>query len=723
MTDYRAQNRGDASAYQRYLAGMDASMRQKVALTAAHLLAEGTVADMGSGSGAGSDALAALYPRLQVVGVDVSPAQIEHSTRAYHRPNLRFVVGDAAEPAFAPASLHGIFDSSMLHHVTSFNGYDRARVKRALEVQVAQLCDGGVLIVRDFVDPGPGEVLLDLRDDDGHDDDAQPLTCSTAALFRRFSRDFRLLQPAEKRGFHFVEQPPPRTGWRRFSLSRTLAAEFVLRKDYRNDWELEAQEEYTYATQTEMEAMFAGLGLRVLASTPIWNPWIVRNRFDGKIEIRSTAGVLEDHPPTNYLVVGERVAKDQGVRFEVTTSDAPPSFLQMMHHRDRISGKVLDLVRRPNDTLDVIPWFVHQGAPYVLARMSFPRPLLAHVDADEPALDGARAPHYVTEPLVVLRTDQPLALAVEEALASRAGIESQQIRGMMRGATYYPSPGGLAEEVRAVFVEIDPVFVDRPLPGVSDFSTSGRIGAIEARQLLRAAQVGGLPDARLENNTHVLLRHLGLDLGPWIGEAITLEDGPAPAAPGDLSTSPSRRRFEPTTDARGFLGLRVLDVEEIDASGAVVARGRREMVVPQQRSRHSVSCALLRKAQGEVWIALHDHDLPAAQMYTGSSRLWVAPAWRLPRGVSAKREVDAWIDERIAKEHGVEVVRSWALGGRYHPSAGATPEVVYPRAVEVRGDGRLSWVRLKALIDGLDQITDGNLRIAALRAAHALQIG
>ena len=165
-------------------------------------------------------------------------------------------------------------------------------MKRALEVQVAQLCDGGVLIVRDFVDPGPGEVLLDLRDDDGHDDDAQPLTCSTAALFRRFSRDFRLLQPAEKRGFHFVEQPPPRTGWRRFSLSRTLAAEFVLRKDYRNDWELEAQEEYTYATQTEMEAMFAGLGLRVLASTPIWNPWIVRNRFDGKIEIRSTAGVL-----------------------------------------------------------------------------------------------------------------------------------------------------------------------------------------------------------------------------------------------------------------------------------------------------------------------------------------------------------------------------------------------------------------------------------------------
>jgi hypothetical protein len=32
------QVRGDRGAYERYLAGMDASMRQKVALTAAYLL-------------------------------------------------------------------------------------------------------------------------------------------------------------------------------------------------------------------------------------------------------------------------------------------------------------------------------------------------------------------------------------------------------------------------------------------------------------------------------------------------------------------------------------------------------------------------------------------------------------------------------------------------------------------------------------------------------------
>src|SRR5215469_550708 len=73
---YDAQHRGTRGAYQRYLSGMDASVRQKVALTAAHLLCRGRVADMGMGSGAGSEALAALYPDMQVVGVDVDETMV-----------------------------------------------------------------------------------------------------------------------------------------------------------------------------------------------------------------------------------------------------------------------------------------------------------------------------------------------------------------------------------------------------------------------------------------------------------------------------------------------------------------------------------------------------------------------------------------------------------------------------------------------------------------------
>ena len=67
---------------------------------------------------------------------------------------------------------------------------------------------------------------------------------------------------------------------------------------------------------------------------------------------------------------------------------------------------------------------------------------------------------------------------------------------------------------------------------------------METRQLLRSAQVGGLPDARLEMGVYDLLLTRGHHLGPWIGEEIELMgEGPAiEVTPlSTLNTRPHRR--------------------------------------------------------------------------------------------------------------------------------------------------------------------------------------
>ncbi|MCM2316363.1 MAG: methyltransferase domain-containing protein, partial [Thermoanaerobaculia bacterium] len=379
--DYSPQRRGDAAAYDRYLRGMDASMKQKIALTAAHLLSSGRVADMGMGSGSGSEALAALYPSLDVVGVDINPTMVELASKKYALPNLSFITGDIATRCFDDASLDGIFDSSVLHHVTTFNGYDHEAAARALEVQSRQLRDHGVLIVRDFVDPGEGDVLLDVRGDDGDDSD-DPSRCSSAALLRRFAREFRpLAAPPLVPGFALEEVPgtpdcPILPGFRRFALTLKLAAEFILRKDYRADWATEVLEEYTYFTQQEFETICARLGLRLLASAPIRNPWIVRNRFDGKVELRNADGRPLELPPTNYVVVGEKVPAGEGVRFEEAEPRGVLGFLMMEQFVNAKTGRVMDLVCRPHPTIDVIPWFRSGEDVHVLARRSYPRPIL-----------------------------------------------------------------------------------------------------------------------------------------------------------------------------------------------------------------------------------------------------------------------------------------------------------------------------------------------------------
>ncbi len=700
--------RDDADAYRRYLAGMDASMRQKVALTAAHLLAVGDLADMGMGSGSGSHALAALYPGLSVVGVDLDPGMVARAAERYRLPNLRFVQGDVAAPVFPEGTLEGILDSSVLHHVTSFGGYDRDAARRALAVQARQLAPGGVLVLRDFLDPGPGVVELSVRDDDGEGE--APATCSTACLLERFAMEFRSL--SESPGFPLEPLGADGPGWRRYRLDRTHAVEFLLRKDYRRDWEAEVREEYTFATQETLEAWFVSLGLRLLSSTPIRNPWIVNNRFVGHARWTEP-----DWPATNVVVVGQRVRPGEGVVLRAE-SDAPVSgYLERSRWRHLDSGVEHDVVRRPGATLDVVPWFESGGAVHVVARRSYPRPILGDADA---ALDGRRPSTWVTEPLCVQQADRPAAQTAEELLAGFGRI-GDTLLAVEEGGRWFPSPGGLQEEVRSLRVHIEPVAVDVPLVVENGFTTAGTLRSLAAEQVLRAAQVGGLPDARLELAVYDLLAALGQSPGPWIGETLRLGEGSAPQV-GSLER-PRRRRWLRAGGESSFLLHRARRYVEHDASGEQVGERVLESVIPATRSTNTVAVAPLRRAGGRVWIGLEDDDLPVAQCFTGSSATWVVPAWRLPRDVTGLEDSRAWIRARLEERHGLVIDGAWELGGPFAPSAGVTPELVWPLAIGVADEGSgavpLVWIPLEEAVAST-HLVDGHTRVVTRRAAHAL---
>jgi hypothetical protein len=347
----------------------------------------------------------------------------------------------------------------------------------------------------------------------------------------------------------------------------------------------------------------------------------------------------------------------------------------------------------------------------VIARVSYPRPILAVATG---GIDGSRAPHYVTEPLSVIARDEPAGRTVEDAL-ERHGIPPTQLRGFRPGGIYYPSPGGLQEEVRALLVEIDPVA-----------ATPNHLRAIDALELLRAAQVGGLPDARLELNVYELLAQLGRDPGPWIGETLALGEAESvePTTLGALRQRPARRRFERIAESRDFLELVCMRFDELDATGRAVASRTLEFVRPKPLSSLTVVTAPLLRREAEIYFGVDDDDLPAAQSFNGNSQLLVAPAWRLPHAVTSIRAARAWILERLAVDYGLSWGETWDLGGRYHPSPGATPEVVYPMAVEVLAPGhKLHWVTLRELAHERSDLVDGHLRIVALRAAHALGMG
>jgi hypothetical protein len=263
-------------------------------------------------------------------------------------------------------------------------------------------------------------------------------------------------------------------------------------------------------------------------------------------------------------------------------------------------------------------------------------------------------------------------------------------------------------------------------------SRGGRIRAVELQQLLRAAQVGGLPDARVELNAYELLRRFGESPGPWIADIGEESDGPSSLEIASLEAlryrSP-RRLFRKATSEKspGFLSMKSRLFQELDSRGAVVDETPLEFVVPRPLSSNTATVALLARVNDEVLLGIDDDDLPAAQCFNGSSAVLVAPAWRLPHRIASPTPMKDWVRSRLSAEYGLDVCELWELGGRYHPTPGATPEVVHPLAawVSEKSDGRraLHWVPLAELARGPEELlVDGHLRIAALRAAHALRL-
>lgn len=711
-------------------------MQQKIALTTAHFPTRGLVADMGSGSGRGTFDLAQLYHNLELVGVDINPVAVEQSAEKYQAPNLKFAVGDIADRVFPENSLDGILNSSVLHHVTSFNDYDVRQINRTLRNQVAQLKTGGTLIIRDFVVPEGGDetIFLDLPIDDG-DAAGEIANLSSAALFEVFARDFRS-SVNRNAPVPYAKIPCSRPGFMRFETKMRAAAEFVLRKDYRKDWDAELIEEYTYFSQSEFEQAFRSNGLRTTVSVPLWNPWIVNNRFFSKFFISNKAGESLPFPPTNFLIVGEKLLPGEG--YEITesmpTETAPSSFLKLNYYRHTPTGQIFELAMRPNETIDVLPWFDRDGQIFVLAKKDFPRPLL-NACLEQPNLHRANYSGYLTEPISAIldcgNRSNDLFNEVKSILQSRANLQANNVLEISEPQSYHTSPGGIDERVQSFLIKVSDWSKEpQKIENYTKFTSAGAVRELDALQVLRASHVGGMFDARLEINIYRLFRKLQKSTGAWIGAQIMPKPQTVPETFPVLEILPSGENvkvFEAIESIEPrFLELRRREFVESDAQGEILAGVEFEYVVPRKYSRNTAAAIPFFQADDKIFVGLEFRDLPAPQNFTENSRLVCVPAWRLPFSVKDKFALEILLFDLFKKDFCVSPIKCWELGGSYYPTPGVTPEIVYPFGVEIEIDdlGRynLQFVEIGWLMKRLDQFQDAHLLILANRLFHALNL-
>jgi cyclopropane fatty-acyl-phospholipid synthase-like methyltransferase len=723
MTVYQGQDRGTLSDYDRYFAAMDKTMQQKLAFTAAHFLMhpQAVIADMGCGSGLGAYQMAQLNPDVTIIGIDINPEAVRLATENYKLPNLLFKVGDVEKPDASFGRFDGILNSSVLHHVYSFNDYNKANVINALRNQMALLKTGGTMIIRDFcAEADDSYVQLELSGIGGGD---TVLTMSDADLLIVFSETAQALRAETSRGFFLEEVECPRQGFRRFRLSAKWANEFILRKDYRSDWESETLEEYSWWTAEDFRRELSALGSRVVYTAPFWNNWIIENRYRDRVFLYDEQGAALPYPPTNFIAVVEKVTDGQSLSFgESAIAKGQKGFLKLQAWQKKDGGIPYEMAVRKGRVTDCFPYCLgRDGRIFISAKQGYPRPLMNIVPRGSANLDGKKWSGHALEPIAVVTEDGGFM----KLLTERTGLADGDFGTPATALRYYPSSGMMDEIVDSVFIPLKEDRTDTLFslpPELTGFRSGGEVRMFPAQDILRAAQVGILPEARLEMNIYWLLRHLKMKPDQWLGERVALHRCPAV-----IAQEMNRLKGEGAAAPYRLVEAPVRYLKHFRSSFGEFARTERltqqefEFILPAHASANVVTVLpLALDAQGELCIGLEKIALPAPQLREGGAEIWVIPSYRLPFAVDTLDKAQVFAAQKLAQPQ----TALHKLGEGYFTSLGLTPERVYPFVLSLQDapqfEKPLTFVRCRELLRSAPELRDAHLLISLFRAVHML---
>lgn len=238
------------------------------------------------------------------------------SNGEFATPNIWFSQKNAVTGlVFQPDSMNTIHSSSLTHEIESYGS--REDLISFIKNRYNELYPGGIWINRDVIGPEnkDQECIIQLNDKDGVTEnwgkacsDSSELKVhleglSTKGLFYRFARDFR-----KSEGYNLQFEEVEFNGDQCIKLKLEDAAEFLLTKDYKDNWDSEMHERFCFWSMSQWTSHMENAGFEVLPESYAFsNPWIVKNRFENKVKLYSLDGEEMDYPVTNGILIGKKV--------------------------------------------------------------------------------------------------------------------------------------------------------------------------------------------------------------------------------------------------------------------------------------------------------------------------------------------------------------------------------------------------------------------------------
>lgn len=669
-------------------------VQKKAAMISAHFLlpAGARVVDMACGTGEITYALALLNPRWGIIGIDRNPEAVEFANKTWKLPNLTFQTADVSILEAEDDSIDGIVNSNILHHVYSESGYETDEVVRLLERQVRKLKVGGTMLIRDYMLPGENELVL-LEFPRVQSRGNTPAEMSDADLLVHFSQSARPMEGGHHEGFFIEELMPMREDTRLFRLPHKWALEFIHRKDFRDKWDRELQTEYTFFNYKDYRREFARLGMRMMFSSPYSNPWVVKNNFKGRFQFYNETGAPMPLPATNYFIVAQKVADKQSLALEERRpSTKPVGDLQIMVVRDKKSGQLHELVKRPGEYCDILPYRITPDNRLVVyVRSGYPRPIVNAVMRGSHNLDGKRWSGHLIEPVTMdtkemgqdVETNRKM---IFDYVKDYAALRPKDKDSWYVGETYYPSPDRIDEAIEPIFIEVEnPQMTSWPISADKEigFTEIGTITELDGADILLAAQVGLLPEPRLEMHVTELMIRYGIQMPRWIGESLPDMPGVRMKVyePEDVLKEAPAADFEPEKRAPVTLKpVKAVFVEEgkVGKTTRGLSAQDVEFIVTEDGIENiAIVLPISRDWDENLLVALEPKNMPVPNRMSGDGAMLTAPSFVLPRDVKSIDDAKRFIADKFR----VTPDQVGQMGESYFTHTGVTPQRIYPFVV------------------------------------------
>ena len=263
--------------YRVYAAGMGQNLEPKYA-ELKDGIREGVIADEGCADGGLLTLIARDFPDSDLYGVELSREFVEQCHERIRRGDFggSFVhvhQRNLFQPVFPRASVDTTLCNSTTHELFSYGGGEES-VRKYLRLKHEQLRNGGRLLIRDVLGPENPERTVHLQVPDRE-------------LLNHFARDFQPLHE-DVSGSDIV-------------VSARYAAEFLLHKDYLDNWQSEMRESFCHASESTWRGWLEEAGFDILRLKAYTSPWIRDNRWNGFL-----VDGQEPEFPTNIVIWAEK---------------------------------------------------------------------------------------------------------------------------------------------------------------------------------------------------------------------------------------------------------------------------------------------------------------------------------------------------------------------------------------------------------------------------------